>query len=163
MEGFIILSKYLPKCKQWSGYGSPERKFLDAGCGIGNILVLALYSELCNRVYGLEYFPKTLAAAEKFLEPHRGLGYSIKVRKADITTYKSYGNYDVIYYYCPLSNHDKEVAFEESVEDQMKIGAVLLPYSKGSKRINKDPRFERVDIGSKLKRPLHSAFIKVRG
>ena len=89
-------------------------------------------------VEGLEYDSEVIERA-KIINP---LFRSIK--KQNIMTYKEYGKYDVVYYYCPFCNKEKQTKFEERVEDQMKIGALLIANCKMSKKILKDKRFCKV-------------------
>lgn len=119
----------------WNKY-----KFLDAGCGIGNIMLLA--NKAGFLVYGLEIDPTLLTTASKI---NRNMFFSMK--KQNIMTYKDYGEYDVIYYYCPFSCNTKEKVFEKYVENQMKIGAIIIPNFKQSNKINRDKRFKCVPVG----------------
>jgi len=126
-------------------YTDSPKKFLDAGCGIGNILLIAQSVRLANRYHGLEYFDNVKSEAEHFLGlDMKGHSSSITVEKADIATYKHYGKYDFIYYYRPFSDISKEVNFESRVEDQMKVGAILIPMLKNSSAIRKDKRFKEI-------------------
>ena len=114
--------------------------FLDAGCGTGNIMLLAFCTGFCP-AYGLEVDSAVIKIA-KIINP---LFRSIK--KQNIMTYKEYGKYDVVYYYCPFCNKEKQTKFEERVEDQMKIGALLIANCKMSKKILKDKRFCKIESG----------------
>jgi hypothetical protein len=123
------------------------KKFLDAGCGIGNILLIANRVGLANTYHGLEYFDNVKREAEHFLGldmKNQDHYCNITVEKADIATYKHYGKYDFIYYYCPFANSRKEMEFELCVEDQMKVGAILIPMLKNSSAILKDKRFKAI-------------------
>jgi SAM-dependent methyltransferase len=149
-----VLSKrqskgYDPRCPLTGYYGGKKAKFLDAGCGIGNVLLVAAHFGLGNQFVGLEYYDKVADAAEMFLglkNKKRRPGSIFGIRRHDITKYRHYGQYDFIYYFHPLSNYDKEVAFERRVEDQMKVGAILIAMMKGDNRIGKDDRFKRIPI-----------------
>ena len=144
--------------KKWMASRQPSKrksscrtsKFLDAGCGIGNILLIAKKVGLTDEYHGLEYFDYIKNEAEHFL----GLDMknhhynNIIVKKADIATYKHYGKYDFIYYYCPFSDNKKEMEFELRIEDQMKVGAILIPMRKNSSAIIKDKRFKEIQFHS---------------
>lgn len=111
--------------------------FLDAGCGVGNILMLASSADF--DAYGLEFDKKTVEYARK-VNP---LWRRIKVR--NILFYKEYSKFDVIYYYCPLVG-EKEKKFERCVCNQMKVGGILLPFG-GQRGI--DDRFKRIYFENK--------------
>ena len=149
---FLVLKSNLCDIPQWSGHKTKKPKFLDAGCGIGNILVFAKSIELLEdrkSIYcGLEYFDHTIKAAKRYLKTYP---YdNIKIRKADILTYKSYDQYDIIYYYCPFCNKKKEKLFEKRVEDQMKTGAILIPCFKVDRNIDEDKRFKELKLGNQF-------------
>lgn len=115
-----------------------DYKFLDAGCGYGNILMLA--HGVGFRSYGLE-INRVLIGRAKLINP-----FWKDIKHRDILKYNSYGDFDVIYYYCPLRNNKLETRFEERVEDQMKVGSILMPNLKASRRIRKDERFKQSKI-----------------
>jgi 2-polyprenyl-3-methyl-5-hydroxy-6-metoxy-1,4-benzoquinol methylase len=127
-----------------------NKKFLDAGCGIGNVLLLAHATRLGTEFHGLEYFPETAEAARSFvgLSGTYKLYESIKILEKDITKFNSYGKYDFIYYFHPLQDYAKEAAFEKRVEEQMKVGAILIPKMKRDYSIEKDKRFEKLKLMS---------------
>ncbi|KKL63401.1 hypothetical protein LCGC14_2175440, partial [marine sediment metagenome] len=112
-------------------------KFLDAGCGAGNIMLLA--NCLGFKVWGIERDEDTIKLAHKLLhrynEPGRG------IIKADLVTYKDYGNYDVIYYYQPMRGKKMDL-FVDALCNQTKVGAIVLAFGGGS-QILKDKRFKQ--------------------
>jgi len=111
-------------------------KFLDAGCGPGNIMLLA---GACGfNPYGIELDTEAIEHAKHFNPYYRNIS------RRNILTYKDYGKFDVVYYYCPI-NGPKQTNFEELVEDTMKVGAILLPHLKKSRRIIDDERFKRLE------------------
>lgn len=125
--------KYLRK-KTYDRYEAI--KFLDAGCGVGNTMLLAQI--IGFRSYGLELNPTLIKQAKQFNPVAKNILYR------NIITYKDYGKYDVIYYYVPIMSYPKERKFEEHVEDTMKVGAVIVPFGKVSNKIMDDHRFRRV-------------------
>lgn len=139
VEQLLIAFDLLANGKPWNVHS--KKKFLDAGCGIGNIMLLA--QKVGFVPYGLEIDPTLIKAAKKV---DRQISHHI-VRQ-NIMTYKKYDEYDVIYYFCPFDCHEKEQKFEKRVEDQMKIGAILIPNYKQCDRIMRDKRF-RVISNSK--------------
>lgn len=156
LEQLLIAREYHRK------YNSKDvSSFLDAGCGIGNILVLARMARL--DVFGLELDDNAIEIAKKhifdvFLEQiyfpskcpkdlkfttHKKKKYPIA--KQDILKYEGYGWYDILYYYCPFEDHEMEFEFEKRVEDQMKVGAVLMPELKRGTDLRRDERFKPLD------------------
>ena len=111
-----------------------DYSFIDAGCGIGNILLLADRIGF-TKLRGLEIDPTTIR-------------YSICpksfIKKQNVLTYKSYGQYDVIYYFCPIEDFKKEIKFEQIVENQMKLGAILIANSKADQNIKENKKFKRI-------------------
>lgn len=126
----------------WSPY------FLDAGCGIGNIMCLA--SELGYITHGVERCRKNVNVAKqavnaRSVDPGPKFVMGSKVFCGDLFNFKHYHRYDVIYYYCPISDYKVEMKFEQLVEDKMKKGAVLVACNKQDHRIRKDKRFKQID------------------
>lgn len=115
-------------------------KFLDAGCGVGNIMLLA--SEIGFTSYGLEIDPTTICFAKK-----RGIRPDYIIRQ-DILTYKCYNDYDVIYFYRPIIKDKKQTKFEKIVKGQMKLGAILIAVGQADKGIVTDKRFKKILVGS---------------
>jgi SAM-dependent methyltransferase len=123
-------------------------KFLDAGCGPGNIMLLA---GACGfEPHGIELDTEVIARA-KYFNP-----YYKNIKRRNILTYPDYGEFDAIYYFCPI-NGPKQQNFEERVEDLMKVGAILIPHLKRSQRIFKDDRFEILRKGG-----YHHMYLKVK-
>lgn len=110
-------------------------RFLDVGCGIGNVLVIG--EQFGFDVYGIEKDEYPFLVAAKLIGEER-------IAQADIWTYENYGEYEVIYYYRPFSGRAQQLRFEKLVEDSMKIGAILIANHKNSEAINQDTRFEKL-------------------
>lgn len=109
-------------------------KFLDAGCGAGNIMLLA--DCVGFDTWGIERDPETIKLARK-------LTRSARIIEADLTKYRGYGGYDVIYYYQPMRSEKMEV-FLDVLCSQMEVGAVVIPNG-SSRRFNGDGRFKIYD------------------
>jgi len=116
-------------------YDGYRPSFVDVGCGIGNILIFA--EQFLFDVYGIEKDEYTVRIAEDLIGKNR-------IEAADITVYPDYARFDVIYYFCPLPDHDPQKKLELYIEDEMKIGAILIANRKKSTAIDKDPRFKRL-------------------
>jgi len=133
-------------------------KFLDAGCGKG--LIVAMARAFGFDSFGLEIRVKYIKEALKVLYGGNAfiqVGWQSfpEIRKQNILKYESYGRYDVIFYYSPFDNNNKEEEFEERIEEQMKVGAYLIANRKQSGKIYKDSRFIKVMPG-------HPIFKKVK-
>jgi len=116
--------------------------FLDVGCGIGNILLLANAIGF-GKAIGLEFDPFTI-------EQSKGLwpkGRDIRIEEMDIIKYNGYSLHDVIYFYRPFNCEDKQFALETKIVKQMKIGAYIIPVYGAYHCYNNDPRFERAGNG----------------
>jgi SAM-dependent methyltransferase len=151
---FYALRKFLEKemhTPTWMSsnvfsFKTRRYKFLDAGCGIGNVLLLARAVGLGHEFHGLELFQDAFEAAIKFTGARNDEHSNVRVLKRDILKFKSYADYDIIYYFHPLRDGLKEIEFEKKVENDMKVGAILVPKMKHDFSIEKDPRFERLPL-----------------
>ena len=116
-----------------SRQGEAPVSFVDIGCGFGNVMLFA--EQFGFDVYGIEKDPASIQVALDFFEPHRLI-------HADIRSYDNYQQFDVIYYFCPLTEGERE--FEEFLEDRIKKGAILIANYKRSHSIESDERFRRL-------------------
>ena len=125
-------------------------KFLDVGCGIGNVLALAEYCRIPD-IYGIEIdeslkrralynsvpLPDTL--------PHSEFGSdSPLIFNLDAFDFKFYNEMDIIYYYCPMQKLEKQLRLEALIEKKMKGGALLIAFMKQDMTITKSKRFRKV-------------------
>lgn len=130
-------------------YNSRPLSFLDAGCGIGNIMMLAM--GVGFDAHGLEFDPVTIEFA-------RGINpWWQRIREQNILTCNDYGKFDVVYYFCPIANVKQE-EFEKRVEDQMTVGSLLIANMKRNNGIRKDRRFRYHH-----RRNIHSIYEKIKG
>jgi len=95
-----------------------KHKFLDIGCGIGNIVLLA--HEIGFDAYGLEYNRKIYNVAKGIIGKDR-------IFLGDMTSFRGYGEYDVLYYYQPMVNFDAMNKFAERLIKAVKPGAYVIP------------------------------------
>jgi SAM-dependent methyltransferase len=127
--------KYLKENKKHSIY---YPKFLDCGCGYGNIMFLA-YHLGCS-AHGIDLNERALNLART----NNGRNYPEakhwRVYRRDILTYKDYGEYDIVYYYCPMQDGSLEKKFEAKLANDMRVGAIALPFYSIS-TFRKDKRF----------------------
>lgn len=132
----ITLIKNLKKLRKRlykeKGYYPPP-KFIDIGCGIGNIVLLAAGAGYDSA--GLEYNLKTYRIAKKICEWCR----NVEIIKGDMKNFNRYHEYDVLYYYQPMKTYKEMVKFSIELAKQMKPGAFVIAHgtSEGFK-VSKD-------------------------
>ena len=97
-------------------------RFLDAGCGIGNIVALA--SAIGFKAHGIELNEEYLKIARKLTTCMENKPY---FECANIITFNKYHMYDLIYYYVPIQDHILQNAFETHLVRKMSVGAFMLP------------------------------------
>ena len=105
-------------------------KFLDCGCGIGNITIMAAKAGF--DATGLEYEADTFALAKEVLGSNFDTwGYEYyppKVIKGNILHFRHYKDYDVIYYYSPIKDRKLEKRFVKKLIKDTKVGALIIAY-----------------------------------
>ena len=106
----------------------PQLRFLDAGCGIGNIVTLA--HAVGFVAHGIELNSEYLKHARKLTVNLYSKPY---FECADIITFDRYHKYDLIYYYVPIQDPVLQAAFEIHLVRGMKVGTFMLPT--GSHRV----------------------------
>ena len=100
-------------------------RFLDVGCGGG--VKVAIASELFAEAVGMEYDPGYVEVAARTFKAMRTNRCS--VFQADGLTYDGYADYDVIYFYQPMSDDDGLIALERQIVERARPGTILLaPY-----------------------------------
>lgn len=106
-------------------------RFMDVGCGAGVKLLLA--AQYFDRVDGLEYDRGYVEAARQLLDK---LGYAeSQVYQADARTFPRFGEYDVLYFYQPMSDQAGLEAIERQIATSARPGTVLMaPYSQFAER-----------------------------
>ena len=132
LEQLLFVRDYLDKNDNQQGRAPT---FVDIGCGFGNVMLFA--EQLDFEVFGLEKDEASLEVARKLFEPEQLI-------EADIRKYSGYDRFDIIYYFCPLTEGQRD--FEKFVEDQMKKDSILIANYKRSQDINSDPRFRRLSV-----------------
>ena len=113
-----------------------RKKFLDIGCGIGNIILLA--QAVGYAADGLEYDPKTCKAAKSVCR-----STAAKIFKTDMNKFGHYGDYDVLYYYQPMVGGYDMDKFAHKLAKEMKPGAHIIAYGSGEV-FRGSPEFTRV-------------------
>lgn len=147
--------------------GNKKPKFLDCGCGAGNIL--HVYGEVASRMLNTN-----LAAA---VARHGWAIDGIELRRdvaklgnmmtprhcniycSDLLKFRKFKEYNIIYYYFPIKHKRLEVLFEEILEDSVKVGTIIVPNCKMSNAWKNDKRF----IGISTNLSEHRLMLKVAG
>ena len=129
-------------------------KFLDCGCGIGNIMILAYAAGGFSKTDGVEYDLSTWRVAKDLAPPYS------KVFRGDLINFEHYADYDVIYFYEPISDPRKRNIFLKKVINDVKIGAVIISHGGGG-RIEKSKKFKKVRRACKYG-PYYPIWEKVR-
>lgn len=118
------------------GNSSADISFIDIGCGIGNILLLAELMEC--RVSGIEKDSASYDIAKQLVGEEC-------VSQDDIWEFNDLDKFDIVYYFRPFSKKELQLKFEQHVEDSIKPGAILIANRKMSENIDNDKRFTRLD------------------
>jgi 2-polyprenyl-3-methyl-5-hydroxy-6-metoxy-1,4-benzoquinol methylase len=110
--------------------------FIDVGCGIGNIMLMA---ELMGfQAYGIEKDPYPFEIAKKLM------GHE-SVSQDDIWEFERFAEFDVIYYFRPFSEKSLQEKFEKLMEEQLRPGGILIANRKMNMDIDDNPDFTRID------------------
>lgn len=111
-------------------------KFLDCGCGVGNIVLLAHFVGF--DAYGIEYDALTLNRGRRLISQF-GLQRT-RLMHGDILEFSEYHEYDLLYGYCPMVDSKLEKQFEQKLRRDMKIGALIsgLGFTRGCEEIGKE-------------------------
>lgn len=120
--------------KAWKGDCAWERtcKFLEVGCGIGAKLLIA--RQLFD-AYGLEVQKSYVDKARMV----NGKGNENLIIRKDALKFNDYGDYDIIYFWCPFRDHEKEVELERRIYEQASENTVIIGigalHGKGSRYV----------------------------
>lgn len=95
-------------------------KFLDIGCGTGNIVMLAYY--LGYKAAGLEYNLRTFRVAKQMCNAP----YLVTIIRGDMRAFEHYSEYDVLYYYQPMAGCEVMEKFTTRLAKEMKPGAYVI-------------------------------------
>lgn len=112
---------------------APSPTFLDCGSGLG--FVPALAREMGFRASGLEWSEEYVAIAQQMFS-------WVTTFQGDVLEFDRYADYDVIYYYGPFDDEALQRRFEEKVERDAKVGAVILGNRKASQAWRESSAFE---------------------
>lgn len=107
-------------------------KFLEVGCGVGTKTKIAAF---LFDAYGLEIFEPYAEIAKELLKTRIRNNFGIYKEAKDVEriiiedalNYRKYNEYDVIYFYCPIDDFEKEVELETKICKEAKKGSVIIP------------------------------------
>jgi hypothetical protein len=111
--------------------------FIDVGCGIGNIMLIA--EQYSFDAYGIEKDAYPYQLATRLIDEEH-------VWQRDIWEFDDYHRFDVIYYFRPLPDAGPQTKFELMIEDKIKKGGILIANRKISNAIEEDSRFKRLSV-----------------
>lgn len=135
-------------------FGKNKPLFLDVGCGIGNIMLLAEVHK-CN-VFGIEYDEKVLNfkihnSFKRIYEQSLSTKLAISELASSIIIADAlkinpviYSIPDIIYYYVPIRNFEKEKMFEKRIVTYAKKGCVLIANMKCDFGIDHNKKWEHL-------------------
>jgi SAM-dependent methyltransferase len=106
--------------RDWMVKNPPKLKFLDVGCGVGQ--KVWMFSKLANdhwESHGLEYDSEMVSLASGLV------GEKCSIFQGDGIKWDNYGDYDLIYFYCPLNEREGQMMLEERIMRKAKVGAVV--------------------------------------
>lgn len=110
-----------------------SKKFLDIGCGIGTKVMLA---DVLFDASGFEL-------NEEYLKVAKLIGCR-DVWQGDALEFEKYGDYDILYFYCPFRDDMLQVKFERHVYKHMRKGAILIPMHTMTMWAERWPDMEKV-------------------
>jgi SAM-dependent methyltransferase len=116
LESFI---KQIKVAYKLAKRGNTEPQFLDIGCGIGTKVMIARTFFAIS--HGVEISKEYYDIAKKLTNYCNAY-----VFHEDALKFKNYHEYDVLYYYCPIADYNKQRELEKLVCECMKPGAILL-------------------------------------
>ena len=123
--------------------------FVDVGCGIGTKLITANELVRPAKVTGIEIHKPYVTVARNLVKSYaEHNAYSLSkfnVIEGDART-QSYKDYDIIYFYCPMSRPTLQQTLEHRIIRTAKKGAYIITNMKqgGDKLWEDNPKVERV-------------------
>lgn len=117
MDVFVSQIRKVCELQDKAGLSYHEHTFVDVGCGIGTKLLVA--SELAGWTpVGIESSLEYLRVARRLIPD--GIWIQKDALKID------YSPYDVIYFYCPCYDEEKQRELETRIIEMAKPGAYIL-------------------------------------
>lgn len=116
--------KVIEKLMENKGKTTSKPLFIDYGCGIGATLAIA-------KMFG--YDCRGIEINKDYIRDWVCYDPYCQITEGDLTNKEIYEkfHYDLVYYYCPFTNHTKELAFEIEALSTVKIGGFVIAPSPG--------------------------------
>jgi SAM-dependent methyltransferase len=127
----ILIAKNILKHQ---GMRVKDMRFLDAGCGMGNVMYYAYLAGI-KSCTGIDFSDRNIAYGSSVLKDSSfGISryldiknyYTFRFIKDNIITYEDYDLYDIIYFYCPLRVRSGQMLFVAQVADRASKGATII-------------------------------------
>ncbi|RUS59719.1 class I SAM-dependent methyltransferase [Pseudorhodobacter sp. E13] len=100
-------------------------RFVDVGCGGGMKVLLA--AEIFEQADGFDFDARYVDTAQKAMQQMNVP--RCKIFEANALTFEGYDQYDVIYFYQPMSDTDQLEALEKRIAETARPGTILIaPY-----------------------------------
>lgn len=106
--------------------------FVDVGCGIGSKLILAANILRCDgrQVFGIEIDRRYVEVARKLMLNDWNLRKDFPTIIQGDALKQDYSEYDIIYFYCPLSDPRKQMKLEQLILTTSKVGTFIIANNK---------------------------------
>lgn len=127
---FVKIMNRLVEKMGWKEKDMKGKSFLDVGCGVGQKVFLA--HMLGFQSYGLELrkplLDEAVALNHRFCYDswERSQPISKSFVNANALTYKEYGKFDILYFYCPLFDDKLQIALEKRLLRQARSGTIIV-------------------------------------
>ncbi|PIE64167.1 MAG: SAM-dependent methyltransferase [Desulfobacterales bacterium] len=118
-----------------AGSAPDHLSFIDIGCGIGNILLIA--EMMGFNVFGIEKDSASLTTARQLVGEE-------SVKETDIWDFTELSSFDIIYYFRPFCTKKAQLAFEQHIENSLKPGGILIANRKMGTSLDSGTRFSRL-------------------
>lgn len=103
--------------------GGHRPKFLDCGCGLGTKSFLARHNGF--DAYGIDLNPVYVEIARAVIDGAKP-EYKDSAVVANMLEYEGYGDFDCIYFYCPIRHQEKMMRFEKRVISQLQKPTIIF-------------------------------------
>ena len=118
-----------------------DKKFIDAGCGLGYICEVARINEL--HAEGIELNPVLCDIGEEIFP-------DIIFHNMNVMDFNRYGEFDIIFYWLPFCNQELQLKFKTKIEDEISVGSYIITYEEEKQGIGKDDRFIPINLISNI-------------
>lgn len=133
LHRFLQNISFVIKKMKWAPYQLNNIKFLDVGCGVGQKPYMAKH--IGFKAFGLELRIPLISAGKKAIKslgalPQVYSGTENKLTsmfiQGNALTFDRYNEFDLIYYYCPLSDYTLQQQLEQRIAETAKQGAIVV-------------------------------------